>query len=51
MAGKTDILIGLVHGDFVHLPLSKVTQGRKNVDIKGLEFQALLDATGSPFWE
>lgn len=51
MCGKTDMMVGMMHGEFVHLPLSKVTEGRKKVDIKGLYFQALLDATGSPFYK
>lgn len=49
MCGKTDLMIGLLHGQFVHLPLKKVTAGRKNVDVKGTYWQAFLDATGSPF--
>ena len=49
MCGKTDTMIGLLHGKFVHLPLKKVTEGKKNVDIKGTHWQAFLDATGSPF--
>lgn len=51
MAGKTDMMVGLVHNDFVHLPLAKVTQGRKSVDINSLTFQALLDSTGTPFYQ
>jgi 6-phosphofructokinase 1 len=49
MAGKTDMMVGMMHGQFVHLPLRKVTEGRKRVDINGLHWQAFLDATGSPF--
>lgn len=35
MAGKTSVMIGLVNGHFVHLPLKKVTEGKKKVDIRG----------------
>ena len=49
MAGKTSMMVGLVNGMFVHVPLSKVAEGKKNVDIRGLYWQSFCDATGSPF--
>ncbi len=49
MAGKTDCMVGMMHGQFVHLPLERVTAGKKNVDVRGQHWQAFLDATGSPF--
>ena len=47
MCGKTDMMVGLLHGKFVHLPLTKVTEGKKSVDIKVIYWQGFLDATGS----
>lgn len=49
LAGKTDIMVGMLHSKFVHLPLSRVTMGKKNVDTEGFYWQGFLDATGSPF--
>lgn len=49
LRGKTNMMVGLLHGKFVHLPLAKVTEGKKNIDIKGLYWQGFLDATGCPF--
>jgi 6-phosphofructokinase 1 len=49
MAGKTDMMVGMLNGRYVHLPLSKVTQGKKNVDVLGFTWQGFLDATGGPF--
>jgi hypothetical protein len=43
------MMVGMLHGQFVHLPLQKVTEGKKNVDIRGVYWQGFVDATGSPF--
>lgn len=48
MAGKTGMIVGMIQDEFVHLPLEKVVEYRKKVDIYGSEFQAFLDATGMP---
>lgn len=46
MAGKTDMLVGYVHGCFVHLPLALCAGRRRCVDPGGSLWQAVLETTG-----
>ena len=48
MAGKTKIVIGLVHDKFVHIPISMATAHRNVVDPEGALWRDTLDATGQP---
>lgn len=48
MAGKTKLIIGLVHNKFVHLPISVVTSRRNYVDPEGSLWRDCLDATSQP---
>ena len=48
MAGKTKLVIGLVHDKFVHLPIKAVTAHRNAVDPEGAFWRDTLDATGQP---
>jgi 6-phosphofructokinase 1 len=48
MAGKTKLIIGLVHNKFVHLPISVVTSKRNYVFPEGSLWRDCLDATGQP---
>ena len=48
MAGKTKLVIGLVHDKFVHLPIKAVTAHRNAVDPEGSLWRDALDATGQP---
>ena len=48
MAGKTDMLVGRWHGAFIHLPLQKVTCGRRKVDPNSELWHAVLESTGQP---
>ncbi|MBQ0162426.1 MAG: ATP-dependent 6-phosphofructokinase [Treponema sp.] len=48
MAGKTKLVIGLVHDKFVHLPIKVVTQHRNAVNPEGSLWRDTLDATGQP---
>ena len=48
MAGKTKLVIGLVHDKFVHLPIKMVTKHRNAVDPEGSLWRDALDATGQP---
>lgn len=48
MAGKTKLLIGLVHNKFVHLPISVATSKRNYVNPEGSLWRDALDATGQP---
>ena len=48
MAGKTKLVIGLVHDKYVHLPIKAVTAHRNAVDPEGSLWRDVLDATGQP---
>jgi len=48
MAGKTKIIIGLVHNEFVHLPIKMVISHRNRVDPEGNLWRDALDATHQP---
>jgi 6-phosphofructokinase 1 len=48
MAGKTDLMIGLWHGVFTHVPLSAVAGRRRTIDPRGGLWRSVLAATGQP---
>ena len=48
MAGKTKIVIGLVHNKYVHLPIRLVTAKRNKVSPEGSMWRDAIDATGQP---
>lgn len=48
MAGKTGLVIGLLHGLFIHVPSQLIVQSKKNVDLLSPSWQAVLAATGQP---
>ncbi|MBQ9238846.1 MAG: ATP-dependent 6-phosphofructokinase [Treponema sp.] len=48
MAGKTKMVVGLVHEKFVHIPIKMVTAHRNVVDPEGAMWRDALDATGQP---
>lgn len=48
MAGKTALIVGVVHQEFVHLPIAAVVSKRKTVDPEGVLWRDTLDATGQP---
>lgn len=48
MAGKTDMMVGRWHGEFVHLPLDLVTHGRRKVDPRKELWHSVLESTGQP---
>ena len=48
MAGNTDMLIGRWHGRFVHVPMPLATRFRKQVDVQGDLWAAVVEATGQP---
>ena len=52
MAGKTGLMIGLSHNHFTHVPLSLVSQGKKELDINGPLWMSVMASTGQPAsWE
>lgn len=48
MAGKTKIVIGLVHDKYVHIPIKMATLKRNTVDPEGSLWRDALDATLQP---
>jgi 6-phosphofructokinase 1 len=48
MAGKTGLAIGLLHDQFVHVPLELLTAERKRLNPQGSIWHAVLAATGQP---
>lgn len=50
MAGKTDLLIGLWHGVFTHVPLAAAIGRRKKVEPDGSLWRGVLSTTGQPSW-
>jgi 6-phosphofructokinase 1 len=48
MSGTTGALIGLLHDQFVHVPIEMIAQGRKQVNLQGLLWKSVLATTGQP---
>jgi 6-phosphofructokinase 1 len=48
MAGKTNLMIGLSHDVFTHVPLPLATSAKKRVEPEGALWMSVLAATGQP---
>jgi 6-phosphofructokinase 1 len=48
MAGRTKVLIGIVHGQFVHIPVKAAVSRRNYVDPEGALWRDAVDATQQP---
>ncbi len=48
MAGKSGLIIGLLHDRFIHVPVSMATQGRKKIEPFSSLWNAVLSSTGQP---
>ncbi len=48
MAGKTDVLIGLWHGVYVHVPIHLAISRTKRMEAEGELWRAVLATTGQP---
>jgi 6-phosphofructokinase 1 len=48
MAGKTGLVIGLLHDCFVHVPIDLLATQQKRLDPEGPSWSAVLAATGQP---
>jgi len=48
MAGKTGLVIGFLHEEFIHVPIELLAGSRKSVDPAGPVWRATLAATGQP---
>lgn len=49
MAGRTGMVVGLWNGKFVHVPVSKAVESRKQIDPSGSLWRSILNNTGQPF--
>ena len=49
MAGKTGLVIGLLHDTFIHVPIERLASQRKRLDLNGSAWRAVLAATGQTF--
>ena len=50
MAGKTGTVIGSVHNEIVHVPITTVVREPKAMDVAGDLWRAVLQSTGQPRW-
>lgn len=48
MAGKTGLVIGYLHNQFIHVPIELLASREKRMDPKGFAWRAVLAATGQP---
>jgi 6-phosphofructokinase 1 len=48
MAGKTGLVIGYLHNEFIHVPIELITSRKKSIDTNGFVWSAVLAATGQP---
>lgn len=48
MAGKTGVVIGYMHNQFVHVPISLLANRKKSMDTNGMMWNGALASTGQP---
>jgi 6-phosphofructokinase 1 len=48
MAGKTGLVIGFLHDEFIHVPIELLASRKKSVDPAGPVWSGTLAATGQP---
>jgi 6-phosphofructokinase 1 len=48
MAGKTGLIIGYLHDAFIHIPIEMLVLEKKQIDLNGFRWRAVLAATGQP---
>ena len=51
MAGKTGLVIGLLHDTFIHVPIELLVSRKKHLDLDSPAWRAVLAATGQTFGE
>ncbi|MCU0811789.1 MAG: ATP-dependent 6-phosphofructokinase [Thiobacillaceae bacterium] len=49
MAGKTGLVIGLLHDMFIHVPIELLVSQKKRLDLNGVLWRAALAATGQTY--
>jgi 6-phosphofructokinase 1 len=50
MAGKSGVMIGLEHGNTIHVPIPTVVSQIKKLDVSGEMWRAVLESTAQPRW-
>lgn len=50
MAGKTGMLVGFEHNQFIHVPIPAVVSQKKKLDVSGDLWRAVLQVTRQPHW-
>ncbi len=50
MAGKTDMLIGVEHGEFLHVPICTAVAQKKYLSPESDFWQRVIESTGQPAW-
>jgi 6-phosphofructokinase 1 len=50
MAGKTDVLIGLEHSQFLHVPICTAVSCKKYLSPESDLWQRVIESTGQPAW-
>ncbi|HVC95779.1 MAG TPA: ATP-dependent 6-phosphofructokinase [Pirellulales bacterium] len=48
MAGKTDVMVSIINGKFVHVPIEMAVDGTRRVALDGELWSSVLAATGQP---
>ena len=48
MAGKTELLVGLMHDRFVHIPIAMAVSTKNNINPDGPLWRSVVEATGQP---
>ncbi len=48
MSGRSEMVVGLVNNQYVHIPMRMIAQGRKQVDPNGPLWFSVLETTGQP---
>ncbi|HVT83043.1 MAG TPA: ATP-dependent 6-phosphofructokinase [Phycisphaerae bacterium] len=48
MSGRTQLIVGIWHGRFVHIPMPLAIRGRQVVNTDGEVWQSVLESTGQP---
>lgn len=50
MAGKTDLIIGSIHNELVHVPIATAVAQKKQLDTASDLWTAVMRSTGQPVW-
>ena len=50
MAGKTGMLIGFEHDQFINVPIPAAVSQKKQMDLEGDLWRAVLQVTRQPHW-